>query len=429
MCGVEWGGASLFLYALADACLRAFERGAVADADTCSLVLASLLSSQQSSPGRGGGGGSGGSSGLTHAVRMLAHMREMRVLPTNVAVKQMLLACNRMAEVDVALKLWRDLRAQGFRPSAHNCTLMIQTFDSVEQEGVEPGLEILIALLDAYGKGSLWSRVDELLSHISKEGLRKAPQVQTSLMVIYGRAGMFDKMNAEVALMRQTTPVLTLAEGLVGYMRERFNVKYMHFNAILAVYARAARWDDVAAWLARVRMAGIRPSLGNYNRIAFSFPHGRADLWERLLGEMRRDRVRPSFNTYRGLLGTHVHAARFGAALGVYRASLSKHPLLQAEPDLCPSLLGLCWWHLRLLEARQDVYNTLLEVHASAPGGGLSECVRLLCELEATGRTPDVRTFLSLITAFGHAGHYPEEQWVREAVRSSPQEYPSDVPL
>lgn len=164
------------------------------------------------------------------------------------------------------------------------------------------------------------------------------------------------------------------------------------FNAMMGVYARSGRFDDVRQLLDAMRDRGIEPDLVSFNTLinarakSGSLPAGIAlDL----LLEVRQAGLRPDVITYNTLISVCSKGSNLDDAVAVFEEMIAS----ECRPDL---------W----------TYNAMVSVHGRC--GKAQEAERMFRELVEKGFAPDAITYNSLLYAFAKEGNVEKVEHVCE---------------
>ncbi|KAH0451512.1 hypothetical protein IEQ34_018811 [Dendrobium chrysotoxum] len=154
------------------------------------------------------------------------------------------------------------------------------------------------------------------------------------------------------------------------------------FNAMMGVYARSGRFDDVRNLLDEMRKRGLEPDLVSFNTLinarakSGQVPSG---LALELLQDVRRSGLRPDTITYNTLISACSQAPNFEEATSVFEDMMKS----KCQPDL---------W----------TYNAMISVYGRC--GMIQEAEQLFHEITSMGFSPDAVTYNSLLYAFAKEG-------------------------
>ncbi|KAI4383029.1 hypothetical protein MLD38_008911 [Melastoma candidum] len=155
------------------------------------------------------------------------------------------------------------------------------------------------------------------------------------------------------------------------------------YNAMMGVYARKGKFDDVRKLLDVMRRRGCVPDLVSFNTLINARLKAGPmvpNLGMELLDEVRRSGVRPDIITYNTLISSCAHESNLEEASKIFRDMEASN----CQPDL---------W----------TYNAMISVYGRC---GLSaEAEQLFRELETKGFFPDAVTYNSLLYAFAKVGN------------------------
>ncbi|XP_037457682.1 pentatricopeptide repeat-containing protein At3g18110, chloroplastic-like [Triticum dicoccoides] len=154
------------------------------------------------------------------------------------------------------------------------------------------------------------------------------------------------------------------------------------FNAMMGVYARSGRFDDVRQLLDAMRGQGIEPDLVSFNTLINASaksgclaPGAAFDL----LHEVRQAGLRPDVITYNTLISACSQGSILDDAVAVFKEMIDS----ECRPDL---------W----------TYNAMVSVHGRC--GTAREAEQMFMELLDKGFKPDAVTYNSLLHAFAKEG-------------------------
>uniref|UniRef100_A0ACD5XY28 Uncharacterized protein n=1 Tax=Avena sativa TaxID=4498 RepID=A0ACD5XY28_AVESA len=154
------------------------------------------------------------------------------------------------------------------------------------------------------------------------------------------------------------------------------------FNAMMGVYARSGRFDDVRQLLDAMRGQGIEPDLVSFNTLinarAKSGSLAPGAAFDLLL-EVRQAGLRPDVITYNTLISACSQGSILEDAVAVFEEMIGS----DCRPDL---------W----------TYNAMVSVHGRC--GTAQEAERVFVELLEKGFKPDAVTYNSLLYAFAKEG-------------------------
>ncbi|XP_020588535.1 pentatricopeptide repeat-containing protein At3g18110, chloroplastic isoform X2 [Phalaenopsis equestris] len=154
------------------------------------------------------------------------------------------------------------------------------------------------------------------------------------------------------------------------------------FNAMMGVYARSGRFDDVRNLLDEMRKIGLEPDLVSFNTLinarakSGQVPAGAA---LELLQDVRGSGLKPDTITYNTLINACSQSPNLQEAVSIFEDMMRS----KCQPDL---------W----------TYNTMISVYGRC--GMTQEAEQLLHEITSMGFCPDAVTYNSLLYAFAKAG-------------------------
>ncbi|KAK8941881.1 Pentatricopeptide repeat-containing protein [Platanthera guangdongensis] len=169
------------------------------------------------------------------------------------------------------------------------------------------------------------------------------------------------------------------------------------FNAMMGVYARSGRFDDVRNLLDEMRERGLEPDLVSFNTLINAraksghVPSGSAT---QLLQDVRRSGLRPDTITYNTLISACSHGPSFEEAVTVFEEMIKS----KCQPDL---------W----------TYNTMISVYGRC--GMTQEAELLFHEITSKGFSPDAVTYNSLLHAYAKEGSSKKVESVCEKMMKS----------
>ncbi|KAL6861870.1 hypothetical protein ACP4OV_017570 [Aristida adscensionis] len=164
------------------------------------------------------------------------------------------------------------------------------------------------------------------------------------------------------------------------------------FNAMMGVYARSGRSDDVRQLLDTMRDRGIEPDLVSFNTLINARAKSgclAAGVALDLLHEVRQAGLRPDVITYNTLISACSHSSNLDDAVTVFEEMIAA----ECRPDL---------W----------TYNAMVSVNGRC--GKVDEAERLFRELVEKGFVPDAVTYNSLLYAFAKAGDVEKVEHICE---------------
>ncbi|KAL6606005.1 hypothetical protein ACP70R_041658 [Stipagrostis hirtigluma subsp. patula] len=164
------------------------------------------------------------------------------------------------------------------------------------------------------------------------------------------------------------------------------------FNAMMGVYARLGRFDDVRQLLDTMRERGIEPDLVSFNTLINARAKSgclAAGVALDLLHEVREAGLRPDVITYNTLISACSQSSNLDDAVAVFEEMIAS----ECRPDL---------W----------TYNAMVSVHGRC--GKAQEAEQLFRELVDKGFMPDAVTYNSLLYAFAKEGNVEKVEHVCE---------------
>jgi pentatricopeptide repeat protein len=154
------------------------------------------------------------------------------------------------------------------------------------------------------------------------------------------------------------------------------------FNAMMGVYARSGRIDDVRQLLDTMRERGVEPDLVSFNTLINAMAKSRclaAGVAPDLLLEVRQAGLRPDVITYNTLISACSKSSNLDDAVTIFEEMTYS----ECRPDL---------W----------TYNAMVSVHGRC--GKVQEAERLFKELVEKGFMPDAVSYNSLLYAYAKEG-------------------------
>ncbi|KAH7655386.1 HCP-like protein [Dioscorea alata] len=164
------------------------------------------------------------------------------------------------------------------------------------------------------------------------------------------------------------------------------------YNAMMGVYARAARFNDVQKLLEEMKSRSIAPDLVSFNTLINA--KAKAGLMvpgsaRELLQQVRNAGLRPDTITFNTLISACSHSLSFSEAVEVFESMEAS----KCQPDL---------W----------TYNGMVSVYARC--GMARDARRVFDELSQRGFSPDAVTYNALLYAFARDGDVEEVERVCE---------------
>ncbi|KAL5200748.1 hypothetical protein ABZP36_021951 [Zizania latifolia] len=169
-------------------------------------------------------------------------------------------------------------------------------------------------------------------------------------------------------------------EVFLRFAREGATVQV--FNAMMGVYARSGRFDDVRQLLDVMRDQGIEPDLVSFNTLINARAKSgclAAGVALDLLREVRQAGLRPDAITYNTLISACSQGSNLDDAMAMFEEMIAS----ECRPDL---------W----------TYNAMVSVHGRC--GKTQEAEQMFRELVEKGFQPDAVTYNSLLFAFAKEG-------------------------
>ncbi|TVU12202.1 hypothetical protein EJB05_45835, partial [Eragrostis curvula] len=234
--------------------------------------------------------------------------------------------------------------------------------------------------------------VDDVL-----EGARAAPDEAALVVRAVGERSWRRALDAFEWLARSGAPApraVAVVLGVLGRARQdvvaeevfvRFageGATVQVFNAMMGVYARSGRFDDVRQLLDAMRERGIEPDLVSFNTLINAMAKSgcsAAGVALDLLAQVREAGLRPDVITYNTLISACSQSSNLDDAVAVFEEMVAS----ECRPDL---------W----------TYNAMLSVHGRC--GKVQEAERLFKELVEKGFQPDAVTYNSLLYAYAKEG-------------------------
>ncbi|KAF0903789.1 hypothetical protein E2562_029894, partial [Oryza meyeriana var. granulata] len=222
----------------------------------------------------------------------------------------------------------------------------------------------LAIVVRAVGAASWRRALDAFEWLVASGGRAQGPRVVAVVLGVLGRASQ-DALAEEVFL---------------RFAREGATVQV--FNAMMGVYARSGRFDDVRQLLDAMRDQDIEPDLVSFNTLINARAKSgclAAGGALKLLHEVRQAGLRPDAITYNTLISACSQGSNLDDAVALFEEMIAS----ECRPDL---------W----------TYNAMVSVHGRC--GKAQEAERMFKELVEKGFQPDAVTYNSLLYAFAKEG-------------------------
>ncbi|KAK3128626.1 hypothetical protein QOZ80_6BG0464320 [Eleusine coracana subsp. coracana] len=229
-------------------------------------------------------------------------------------------------------------------------------------DGARASADEVALVLRAVGERS-WRRALDAFEWLARGGA-PAPRAVAVVLGVLGRA-------------RQDAAA---EEVFVRFAGDGATVQV--FNAMMGVYARSGRFDDVRQLLDAMRDRGVEPDLVSFNTLINAMAKSgclAAGVALDLLFEVRQAGLRPDVITYNTLISACSQSSNLEDALSVFEEMMAS----ECRPDL---------W----------TYNTMVSVCGRC--GKVQEAERLFTELLEKGFKPDAISYNSLLYAYAKEG-------------------------
>lgn len=221
-------------------------------------------------------------------------------------------------------------------------------------------------VVKSVGQGN-WQRALEVYEWLNlKQWFSPNARMLATILAVLGRA------NQEALAVE----IFTRTESAVGNTVQVY-------NAMMGVYARNGRFQEVQKLLDLMRDRGCVPDLVSFNTLINARLKAGAmlpDLAIELLSEVRRSGLRPDIITYNTLISACSRESNLEEAMKVFE-DMDSH---NCQPDL---------W----------TYNAMISVYGRC--GMANKAEQLFRDLESKGFFPDAVTYNSLLYAFAREGN------------------------
>ncbi|CAJ1424177.1 unnamed protein product [Effrenium voratum] len=325
---------------------------------------------------------------------VFAHKTEPSVFTYNSALS----ACARGSQWQISLGLLQDFEARHLRADVVTYNCLIRSADwalalfflrSLPSQTVRPTVISFNAALDACGKAGQWTQVLALLAELlARSGSGEVTLSEVTLSTVVSACGRAARWQEAAAAWRRLS--ISVVPNVVA------------FNALISAYDQGGQWQKAIQALCLMQ----EPDIVSYNAVISACEKG-AEWRQALaaLGAAARRRLAPGAVSFTAAVAACGAARRWPEAVALLEAATKRSQATGVTWNAAIAAVGEQWLvALALLEALEgglggDLVATNSAITACERGMQWQPALALLCQLQASRRSPDVISCNAAISA------------------------------